>query len=290
MAIIQDILTMVDATVTGIAADTYDDILAAVRPVVRAATGLVVVLAGGNLILQFVPLTLQAGISLALRIALVNVFLVFANLEVPYAALTNAPAELGAGILNAVSGGQVSNLYEGLDDLYSKALDVGQAVSQNGGWLAGALTSVLLFLVAAAMATISIAVVSAAKIMLAILIAIAPLAIVCTLFKHSAPLFEAWVKLAIGFAFVPLLVAAMAGFTIATGYEVAPRDAQTASTLGDLLSFVVVMLLGAGLMLQVPSIAQSLAATNIGLASIGANAARLPGTTYRRTASSLRAG
>lgn len=150
--------------------------------------------------------------------------MIYANLSVPYEALTNAPAELGAGILNSLSGGDVTNLYDGIDDLYSQALNVGQAISQNGGWLAGALTSVIMFLVAAAMATITIIVLSAAKIMLAVLVAIAPVAVACTLFKQSAPLFEAWVKLAIGFAFVPLFVAAMAGFTIATGEAVAPRD------------------------------------------------------------------
>ena len=125
------------------------------------------------------------------------------------------------------------------------------------------------------MATVTIIVLSAAKIMLAVLIAIAPLAVACTLFKQTAPIFEGWVKLAIGFAFVPLLVAAMAGFTIATAQGVTPPDLAMVETLGDAISFIVIMLLGAGLMVLVPSFAQSLAATNIGLAGVAANAAGL---------------
>ena len=86
---------------------------------------------------------------------------------------------------------------------------------------------------------------------------------------------EAHINVAIGFAFVPLLVAAMAGFTIATAQGVTPPDLAMVETLGDAISFIVIMLLGAGLMVLVPSFAQSLAATNIGLAGVAANAAGL---------------
>lgn len=118
------------------------------------------------------------------------------------------------------------------------------------------------------MATISIIVIAAAKLMIGVLIIIAPLAIVSTMFKQSAPFFEAYVKLALGFALVPMLAAAMAGFTIATAVAVTPSDMSTVETIGDMVSFIVVMMLGAGLMLMVPSIAQSLAQTGIGLGAI----------------------
>ena len=133
MAIIAEVLALVDATVAGVAADTYADTVAAVRPVVQTASVMVVVLVGANVGLQAVPLSVSTIVSVGLRIVLVNVFLIYANLSVPYEALTNAPAELGAGILNSLSGGDVTNLYDGIDDLYSQALNVGQAISQNGG-------------------------------------------------------------------------------------------------------------------------------------------------------------
>ena len=50
--------------------------------------------------------------------------------------------------MNAFGDGS-GNLYEGLDALYLKALDVGQAISQNGSYITGALAGLLMFLVAA---------------------------------------------------------------------------------------------------------------------------------------------
>jgi type IV secretion system protein VirB6 len=143
------------------------------------------------------------------------------------------------------------------------------------------LAAVTLFLVAAAMAAITIIVLGAAKIMLAILLAVSPVVIACTMFKQTAPIFEAWVKLALGFAFVPLLVATMAGFTIAAGTAVAPRDLATVETISDAISFVVVMILGAGLMALVPGFANSIAATNIGIGAIASRSAGYPGAAMR---------
>ena len=118
MAVIEQILGLVDATVIGVAAQTYDGVLTAVRPVVAIASTLTVALVGANLVLQTVPLTVGTAVSLALRITLVNVFLVYGNITAVYLALTEAPAELGAGMLSALSGATVTNLYDGLDDLY----------------------------------------------------------------------------------------------------------------------------------------------------------------------------
>ena len=97
MAIILDVLQTVDSTVGGVAADTYGDILAAVIPVVSSASILVVVLVGINIVTQTVPLTYANALSLLLRIVLVNVFLIFGNLNAVYGALTNAPATWGPG-------------------------------------------------------------------------------------------------------------------------------------------------------------------------------------------------
>ena len=73
-------------------------------------------------------------------------------------------------MLEAATGATVTDLYGGLDDLFGDALDLGQAVSENGSYISGALASLIMFLVAALMATISIAVICAAKLMIAVLI------------------------------------------------------------------------------------------------------------------------
>lgn len=271
MAVIAEVLSAVDSTASSVGGSAFGEVATAVVPVFRIGAVLAVALTGVNLAIQAIPMTLRNGLSLVIRIAVVWIFLSsFDNFNAVYAAISETPSRLGGTVLEAITGSPTTDLCEGLDGLYEDALALGQAVSENGSYISGALTSLALFIVAALMATISIIVICAAKLMIAVLIIVAPLAIVSTLFKPATALFEAWVKLALGFAFVPLLTAAMAGFTIAVS-EVIATDIRNASTIGDVIGFVVVMMLGTGLMLMVPTLAQSLAQTSIGIGGVASS-------------------
>ncbi|MEO1986437.1 MAG: type IV secretion system protein [Martelella sp.] len=272
MAIIQSILTAVDSGVDGAAQGLYTSSVSAVYPVAKTLSVLAVVLVGINIAIQAVPVTLQNALSLIFRIGVVMIFLQgtssYSNFEAVFGAITDAPAEYGAIVLNTFSGGSTTNLYDGLDGLYLQAVDVGQTIFDNGGWITGPFVGTWLFLIAALMAVISVIILAASKIVIGICVVLAPVAIAATLTKPSAPIFEAWVKLALGFAFVPMLAAAMGAFTLLVAQDVAPTDFSAVESMGDIVNFLVVLLLGTGLMLMVPSLASSLAVTGVGLAAV----------------------
>ena len=274
MAVIADILTQVDAAASAVGASAFDAVAAEIVPVFRVGTVLVVALVGINLMAQAVPMTLRNGLGLMARISVASAFLSsWTNFNAVYGVLTNAPSEIGAVVMNEFGAG-TGNLYEGLDSLYLQALDVGQAISQNGSYITGALAGLLMFLVAALMATVSIIVISAAKIMIGVLVIFAPVAIACTIFKVTAPLFDRWVNLALGFALYPMLTSGMAAFTIAIARDLTPASISTVETIGDVLRFVLVIMLGTGLMAMVPTISQSLAQTATGLGSVASSTFR----------------
>lgn len=278
MAIIAQILGEVDAAATSVGATAFTAVADQIVPVFRVGTVLVVALIGINLMAQAVPMTLRNGLGLIARIGAASAFLSsWTNFNAVYGVLTNAPSEIGAVVMNAFGGG-TGSLYDGLDGLYLQALDLGQAISQNGSYITGALAGLLMFLVAALMATVSIIVISAAKIMIGVLVIFGPVAIACTIFKVTAPIFDRWVNLALGFAFYPMLTAGMAAFTIAIARDLTPQSLSTVENIGDVLSFVVVMMLGTGLMAMVPTIAQSLAQTATGLGGVASSTFRTGGS------------
>ena len=290
MAVIETLLTTIDTVAAAIGESAYQSVATEVLPIVQVGGVLIVVLTGINLMIQAVPMSLQNGVNLIMRLSLVVAFVSsFSNFNSVYGVLTNAPAELGALVLQQVTDDNVTNLYNGLDSLYLQALNVGNAVSQNGSFIAGAIAGIVMFLVAAAMAVISIIMIGAAKLMIGVLIILGPIAIACTLFKQSAPIFEAYIKVALGFALVPFLTAAMAGFTILAASDIIPNDLSTVESIGDLTSFIVIMLLGTGLMAMVPSITSSLAQTGIGLGAAAAStlSAGRTGASMAQTAGSL---
>ena len=123
--------------------------------------------------------------------------------------------------------------------------------------------------------------------MIGVLVIFAPVAIACTIFKVTAPLFDRWVNLALGFAFYPMLSAGMAAFTIYVAEDLTPASMADVETIGDIVSFIVVMMLGTGLMAMVPTIAQSLAQTATGLGGIANSTFRNAGSMQSAGRSSI---
>ena len=262
MAIIETSISSFDTIVSSIGDAVSNTVVDADDPVVQIGAVLVIILVGIKPMIQSIPLTLVNGISLMIRISLVFIFVFcFANYYTVYDIITDAPARYGTTVLEAITGEHVDNLYAGLDRLYAESLNIGEAVfAQYGLFIAG-----VIILISALLATISIMIICVAKLMVSVLIILGPIAVATTIFKQTAPIFDSYVRLAVGFAFIPLLAAVMTGITIAVAEYATTGILETATKIGDLVNIIVVMILGTGMMIQIPSIAQSLAKALIGL-------------------------
>ena len=96
--------------------------------------------------------------------------------------------------------------------------------------------------------------------------------------------------LALGFAIYPMLTSGMAAFTIYIAEDLTPASLTSVETIGDVLSFVVVTMLGTGLMAMVPTIAQSLAQTATGLGGVASSTFRTADTAKGYGRSGIAAG
>lgn len=274
MALITDIMGAIDSAAADVlTASAYGTLATSLSPVVRLGSIMLVMLFGANIILQIVPTSPGSAFMTMLKICLVGIFFdSWANFYTVYHALTNTPAELGATILQGFGLASEGNLYDSLDQVYSTVLDVANSIAENGGWFAGPLSALVVFLVAALMATISIFVLGIAKIGIAVFGAIAPAMIACALFRPTMPIFEAWIKQAITFAFIPLLVSVVSGVIFAMFATATPGSLTTITTLGEAISFIVVSMVGTGLILQIPSMAGAFGQTAVAVGAVAANA------------------
>ncbi|MDN5788997.1 type IV secretion system protein, partial [Pseudorhodobacter sp.] len=138
----------------------------------------------------------------------------------------------------------------------------------NAGWVFGAVLGVAVWIIAAFFAAVAAGIIAYAKIVLTLMVVFAPIAIVCSLFKPTQTLFDAWSRSIIGYAFMPIAAAGAAGIVIAVAGQVAGSspDPNNVDTLSLIFPFIVVLVLSAGIMLAVPSIAMGLSGA-IGIAS-----------------------
>ena len=273
MALIAEILATVDATAASIVTDSvFIGIAEPLTVIVRLLAIIVVSLLGINMAVQVIPVTFGSALLIMIRIALIYTFTFsWSNFTFVYNSLTNFPAEAGAGILGALSVGNSTNLYTALDDVFDQIVAIGTTVSQNGGYIAGPVAGLVMYISTSLMAAAALIVLSLAKVYIGVLALMGPIAIACSMLKQTQPIFEAWVKQAIGYAFVPLLASAIIGFVLVIFDTTASQIQENVSTLQDIVGFLLVSFVGTALILFVPSTASAFGATSlsIGSAAIG---------------------
>lgn len=269
MGIITDILSVVDSTVNNVAQTGFAQTAGTVGGVITAGSALLVVLLGVNVVAQMRPMSFASVFAFGMKIALVGIFAEsWTNFQVIYNIITQVPDSIGAAILNLGGGQTESGLYSALDSMVARVTAYGDAIGDNAGWVFGAVLGALVFLVAGAFAAIAAGIIAYAKIVLTVMVVVAPLAIICSLFKPTLPLFEAWSRSIIGYSLMPIAAAGAAGIVVAVAETIAAGgpDPDNVETLSLIFPFIVVLILSAGIMTQVPAIAMGLSGA-IGLAS-----------------------
>lgn len=280
MGVITDILTVVDDAVAGVAQEGFTELASSVGGVISAGSALLVVLLGINIVVQIRPMTFGNFFAFGIKIALVGILAqTWSNFQVIYNIITLVPDSIGSSIIGLTGVDSTGGLYSALDSMVSQVTEYGDTIGDSAGWVFGAFLGVVVWVIAAAFAAIAAGIIAYAKILLTLMVVFAPIAILCSLFKPTMPLFEAWSRSIIGYAFMPIAAAGAAGIVIAVAGEIAGSspDPDSVDTLNLIFPFIVVLFLAAGIMIAVPSIAMGLSGT-IGLAS---NAVGLSGLTKR---------
>lgn len=280
MGVIRDILGVVDTAIDTVAETGFASAAGSVGGVITAGSSLLVVLLGINIVAQFRPMTFASFFAFGIKIALVGIFAQsWTNFQVIYNIITQVPDSIGASILAVSGSGSEAGLYAALDSMVAQVTEYGDTIGDSAGWVFGAVLGVVVLVIAAAFAAIAAGIIAYAKIILTLMVVFAPIAILCSLFKPTMPLFEAWSRSIIGYALMPIAAAGAAGIVIAVAGEIAGSapDPDNVETLSLIFPFIVVLFLAAGIMLAVPSIAMGLSGA-IGLAS---NAVGLSGLAKR---------
>jgi type IV secretion system protein VirB6 len=277
MGVITDILTVVDNAVAGVAESGFTQIAGTVGGVITAGSALLVVLLGINIVAQIRPMSFGSFFAFGIKIALVGIFAQsWANFQIIYNIITAVPDSIGAAIIGLTGVTTTGGLYVALDAMVSQVTEYGDTIGDRAGWVFGAFLGVVVWVIAGLFAAIAAGIIAYAKIVLALMVVFGPIAILCSLFKPTMPLFEAWTRSVIGYAFMPIAAAGAAGMVIAIAGEIAGSspDPDSVETLNLIFPFIVVLFLAAGIMTQVPAIAQGLSGT-IGLATNAAGLSRL---------------
>jgi len=257
MAIVADIMGFIDTAVGGAAQDTFVAVANGYGGVITILAVMAFMVFGVAVALGVVTARTGDMTQLVLRIVLIFTFgLSWANFEVIYDALTNTGDGLVTALFSAANGGAATSSIDQAENFSAQAQETASSVIRAESAIARGFLGAMMYLLLALLQAAYILVAGFAKIMIGILVGLAPFAIAATCLNRTQFLFEAWVSSLIGYFMYPVAAAGVMGF-VATVAERAFL-AQSEETLIGITGVVVVIIVGIYGLLTIPQVASNI--------------------------------
>jgi|GEM_PF-1495869 type IV secretory pathway VirB6-like protein len=257
MAIVADIMGFIDTAVSGAAQDTFVAVANGYGGIITILAVMAFMVFGIAVALGVV--TARAGdmTQLVLRIVLIFTFgLSWANFDVIYDALTNTGDGLVTALFSAASDGPATSSIDQAEKFAAQAQETAGSVIKAESAIARGFLGAIMYLLLALLQAAYILVAGFAKIMIGILVGLAPFAIAATCLNRTQFLFEAWVSSLIGYFMYPVAAAGVMGF-VATVAERA-FTSRSEETLIGITGVVVVIIVGIYGLLTIPQVASNI--------------------------------
>lgn len=275
MAYVADIMDFIDNAVSGAAegsfvavATNYGGMITMLATLAFVAFGLMVAI--GAITARAADIT-----QLCFRIVLVFTFaLSWSNFEVIYDTLTNTSDALVTALFSASDSTGASSSVDLAEKFSDQAQQTAATVIQAESSITRGFLGVVMYILLAGLQAAYVLVAGFAKMMIGILIGLAPFAIAATILQRTTFLFEAWLSSLIGYFMYPIAAAGVMGFIAAVAKELFEGSDSTA--LVGITGVVVIIIVGIFALKSIPQIASNITG-QLSLGGIAPEALRIVG-------------
>ena len=256
MAFVAEVMGFIDEAVGGAAEDTFVAVANGYGGIITVLAVLAFVMFGLAIALGIATARASDIMQLVVRIVLIFTFaLSWSNFEVIYDALTNTSDGLVTALFSVSNGSSATSSVDLAEQFSDQAqVTAGSVVQAEGSIMRGVLGAVMYILLAGLQAAY-ILVAGFAKIMIGILIGLAPFAIGATCLHRTQFLFESWMSSLIGYFLYPVAAAGVMGF-VASVADRAFRESDSTALIG-ITGVVVVIIVGIFALKSIPQIASN---------------------------------
>jgi len=201
---------------------------------------------------------------LALKITLVGIFATnWVQFNAFSDAVLNGVDSIAGSLVASVGGGSPGpsgTFAEEFDTLINTLGEYLNAAGEELNWMAGAMLDILGLLMLAILGGLATFILVASRLMIALLIGLAPIMIFLTLFEVTKDYFSRWLSALISFSIYPIVVAGV--FATITGVASALigelGDPTAATNIGSLVPFFMMILMAKGFIIATPFIVKAI--------------------------------
>lgn len=256
MAFVTEIMGFIDTAILGAAENSFGAVAGSFGGMVTVVTTLLVVMFGVAISMGIYAVRTGDVFQLILRIVLIFTFgLSWTNFSVIYDALTNASGGLVAALFS-VAGNGAANATELADNFAQDAQGAAASVIRAESSITRGVLGVVMYALLAGLQAAYILVAGFAKMMIGILVGVAPFAIATTAFHRTQFLFEAWLSALISYFMYPVAAAGVMGFVATVAKEA--FSVRDESTLLGITGVVTIIIVGIFALKSIPQIASNI--------------------------------
>ncbi|SEK40074.1 type IV secretion system protein VirB6 [Roseivivax marinus] len=275
MGVVTFITEAADQALATVAASQFAAVAGAVGSTIMIASTLAIVLLFINMALQIRPMDSAEVLKLLFKITLIGMFAMdWVRFSEVSTAITESIEAIAGSIVASITGQSATGGYAAqFDDMIAELSNYANAIGQNLNWMTGALMDVLMTGFLAVLGGIAAVVLVLAKMVMALLIGLAPVMIACSLFQVTHDYFKRWLSALLSWSLYPLVIASIFSlvFGLVSVMQTRLGDATSITHIGAAIPFLAVMLLSLVMVLFIPAIVRTLSGDiNAGLAAAAA--------------------
>jgi len=247
------------------AAETqFGAVAATIGTLAIAGSTLVVIGLFINMMLQYKSVDGRTAFWLAVKLIFVSVFATnWVQFNIISNAILNGIDSIAGSLVASVGGGAPGpsgTFAEEFDSLIEELGAYLNAAGSQLNWMAGAMLDILGVVLLSLLGGLAAFIVVASRLMIALLIGMAPVMIFLTLFDVTKDYFARWLSALISFAIYPVVVAGV--FATVTGVSAALinelGDPEGSTNIGALIPFFMMVLMAKGFIIATPFIVRAI--------------------------------
>lgn len=264
MSVVSYIVDTAQSFLDDAAETQFGAVAATVGTVTTVAVTLVLILVCINMVFQYRAMDGRTAFWLAVKIALIGIFAQnWTQFNALSAAILSGIDSIAGSLIAAVGGGVPgpSGTYAEQFDLM--IADFGSYLNAAGeelNWMAGAILSNLGVFLLSLLGALAAFLMVASRLMIALLLGLAPIMIFLTLFDVAKDYFARWLSAVVSFAMYPIIIAGV--FSTITGVSTALLgelgDPTAAPNIGALVPFFMMVLMAKGFIIATPFIVRAI--------------------------------
>ncbi|WP_308917195.1 type IV secretion system protein [Jannaschia sp. LMIT008] len=264
MSIVTFFVETTDGYLEDAAETQFGAIASTVGTIMVVSMTLLVVLVFINMVFQYRSMDGRTAFWLAVKLALVGLFATnWAQFNTLSTAILNGIDSIAGSLVASVGGpgpGPSGTFAEEFDEIIAEFSEYLNGIGENMNWVAGGFMSVVGTVLLSLLGGLAAFFLIAARLMIALLIGLAPIMIFLTLFEVTKDYFARWLSALIAFAIYPIIIAGVFATIIGVSNSLIGRlaDADAIGTIGAVVPFFMMVFMAKGFILATPFLVRAI--------------------------------